>query len=178
MKTKLFIITGIMLTAMACSGPTARKPISKKTNVFLKESVQLNRSLNNREALLIQNFIAKDSTRVYKESSLGFWVSILNKNESDKYPKTDDIVTYNYEVYNLNNDLLYAKDSLQVKTYKIDKQDLEIEGIQQGIKLMQEGENAVFLFPSFKAYGLVGDGNKIGVNEPIKVIVELIKIQK
>jgi len=178
MKTKLFIITGLMFIAMACSGPMARKPISKKTNVFLKESVQLNRSLNNREALLIQNFIAKDSTHVYKESSLGFWMSILNKSESEKYPKTDDIVTYNFEVYNLNNDLLYTKDSLQVKTFKIDKQELEIEGIQQGIQLMQEGESAVFLFPSFKAYGLVGDGKKIGVNEPIKVIVELIKIKK
>jgi len=178
MKTRLFIITGIMLTAIACSGPTARKPISKKTNVFLKESVQLNRSLNNREALLIQNFIAKDSTHIYKESSLGFWMSILNKSESEKFPKTDDVVTYNFEVYNLNNDLLYAKDSLQINTFKIDKQDLDIEGIQQGIKLMQEGELAVFLFPSFKAYGLVGDGNKIGVNEPIKVIVKLIKIQK
>ena len=167
-----------MLVAMSCSGPTARKPISKKTNVFLKESVKLNRMLNSREVLLIQNFIAKDSVHDYKESSLGFWMSILNVNNSEIYPKTDDIVTYSYEVYNLNNELLYAKDSLQVKTLKIDKQELEIEGIQQGIKLMQEGEDAVFLFPSFKAYGLVGDGNKIGVNEPIKVIVELIKIQK
>lgn len=167
-----------MLTAMACSGPTARKPISNKTNVFLKESVQLNRSLNNHEALLIQHFIANDTVHVYKESSLGFWMSILKSNESDVYPITNDRVSYTYEVYNLKNELLYPKDSLAIEIVKIDKQELEIEGVQEGLKLMKEGENAVFLFPSFKAYGLVGDGKKIGVNEPIKVIVELIKIQK
>jgi len=178
MRTKLFLITGIILTTLSCSGPTARKPISKKTNVFLKESVKLNRSLNNHEALLIQNFIAEDSIRTYKESSLGFWVSISHRNDLEKFPQTDDIVSYNYAVYNLKNELLYAKDSLQLNTFKVDKQELEIEGIQQGIKLMKEGEDAVFLFPSYKAYGLVGDGKKIGMNEPIKVIVELIKIQK
>ncbi|MBL4744876.1 MAG: gliding motility-associated peptidyl-prolyl isomerase GldI [Flavobacteriaceae bacterium] len=177
MKVKLFLIA-ISLCFIGCNGPTARKPISKKTNVFLKESVTLNRYLNSTEALLIRKFIAKDSVHTYKESSLGFWLSIFNTKETGSYPMTDDLVRYTYEVYSLNNDLLYPKDSLHVKTFKVDKEELEIEGIQEGIKLMKEGEQAVFLFPSFKAYGLIGDGKKIGVNEPIKVIVELIKIQK
>ncbi|PCI35597.1 MAG: gliding motility-associated peptidyl-prolyl isomerase GldI [Flavobacteriaceae bacterium] len=179
MKINQFlIVVSIMMCAISCSGPEARKPISKKTNVFLRESVALNKSLNDREKLLITSFMDVDSTHIYKESSLGFWYAMIQSKKQGELPQTDDTVYYNFEVYNLKNELLYPKDSLNAIMYKVDKQEHEIEGLQQGIKIMKEGERAVFLFPSFKAYGLVGDGHKIGVNEPIKVIIELIEIKK
>ncbi len=177
MKINHFLII-VVLFAVSCSGTKARKPISKKTNIYLKESVQLNKRLNNQEGLLIKSFMDLDSTLTYKESSLGFWYAILQSNKEGKFPETYATVYYNYEVYNLNNKLLYPKDSVTLMTYKVDKQGHDIEGVQQGLKIMKEGERAVFLFPSFKAYGLVGDGKKIGGNEPIKVIIELIKIKK
>lgn len=178
MKTKNLLIILLVFAAMSCSGPVARKPISKKTNVFLKASVALNKTLNDRENSLVQTFMALDSLHIYKESSLGFWYAIEKSNLQGSNPVSDDIVLYTYEVYNLKNELLYPKDSMHANTFKIDKQSHKISGIQEGLKIMKVGEQAVFLFPSFKAYGLTGDGEKIGVNEPIKVIIELIKIQK
>ena len=40
------------------------------------------------------------------------------------------------------------------------KEDIEI-GLQNGIKLMKEGEEVVFLFPSHSALGIGGDSDKI-----------------
>jgi len=41
---------------------------------------------------------------------------------------------------------------------------------------MKEGEEAVFLIPSFKAFGVLGDRNKIKTNQPLIYTVYLKKI--
>ena len=50
----------------------------------------------------------------------------------------------------------------------------------QGLSLLQTmslGEKSLFLFPSYKAYGLLGDAKEIGVNTPLKIEIELIEIK-
>jgi FKBP-type peptidyl-prolyl cis-trans isomerase len=42
---------------------------------------------------------------------------------------------------------------------------------------MKIGETIKFIIPSFNAYDIVGDGNKIGINKSIISIVTLINIK-
>ena len=60
--------------------------------------------------------------------------------------------------------------------YKVDKEDF-IPALQDGIKLMKKGETIIFVIPSYRAFGVSGDGNKIGINQPIKSTVKLIDIK-
>ena len=62
------------------------------------------------------------------------------------------------------------------KNYKVDEEDF-IPGIQQGLKLMKIGETVKFIIPSFNAYDVVGDENKIGINKSIISTVTLINIK-
>ena len=73
--------------------------------------------------------------------------------------------------------MLYSKESLGVKKYKIDKEDF-ISGLQKGIKFMKVGEIITFVIPSYYAFGIAGDGNKIEVNQTIKSTVKLLNIKK
>ena len=41
---------------------------------------------------------------------------------------------------------------------------------------MKTGETITFVLPFYNAFGVLGDGNKIGVNQSIKITVTLIKI--
>ena len=43
---------------------------------------------------------------------------------------------------------------------------------------MKLGEIITFVIPSYRAFGLVGDEHKIGINKTIKSTVKLIKIIK
>ena len=70
--------------------------------------------------------------------------------------------------------ILYIKK--QEKSYKIDKEDF-IPALQDGIKLMKIGETITFVIPSYRAFGVTGDGNKIEVNQTIKSTVTLIDIK-
>ena len=54
----------------------------------------------------------------------------------------------------------------------MDKEEL-FQGLREGLKLMKAGEEVTFIFPSQKAFGYYGDGNKIGTNVPLIVNVNL-----
>ena len=56
--------------------------------------------------------------------------------------------------------------------------EIIFKGLREGLKIMKEGENVTFLFPSEKAYGYYGDQNKIKSNIPLICNVRLDSIQQ
>lgn len=175
MKYSLLLFSLLFLSS--CLNPTPRRPISHHTKSFLKESVDRNKRINVLEETAIKQYIAQDSTSVYKVSSSGFWFTFLNKvDEESPHPKIGDEVVINYEISNLRNQVLYSFSELTNISYVIDKEDVEL-GLQNGLKLMKVGEEAVFLFTSHNAFGLIGDKDKIGMNQPLIYRVQLINIK-
>ncbi len=172
---KLFFI---VIFCVACSKVTPRKPINPKasTTVF-SETVEESKVLNKIEDEKILQLIKRDSTKVYTVSPNGFWYTYIHKLEEDlQIPKTGDEVSLIYNITDLNDAIIYSKDELGIKNYKIDKEDF-ISAIQKGIKLMKVGETITFVIPSYNAFGISGDGNKIGINQSIKSTVTLISIK-
>jgi FKBP-type peptidyl-prolyl cis-trans isomerase len=78
-----------------------------------------------------------------------------------------------FDISDINGNILYKR---QERNYKVDKEDF-IPALQDGIKLMKKGETITFVIPSYSAFGITGDGNKIGVRQPIKSTVTLIEIK-
>jgi len=113
-------------------------------------------------------------------SSNGFSYYYKVKNDTiDYFPKTNDLVTFTYDIRTLKNDTIYSKSDIGVITYRVDKEKEELfSGLRNSIKLLKEGEVATFLYPSSMAYGYHGDNNKINTNTPIKSTITLLKINK
>ncbi len=174
---KNIIILIIVLVISSCSKPEPRKPIVRKTGSFLDESVKRNKEANKVEENILKLLMQKDSLHSYTNSENGFWYYYQIKDSLDlKSPIKGDKVLFTYDVKNLQNTILFSKDEIGNIDYIVDKQEL-ISGLQDGIKLMKEGEIVTFLFPSFKAYGYSGN-EKVKPNEPLIITVELIKINK
>ena len=55
--------------------------------------------------------------------------------------------------------------------YSVDEEDL-LPALREGIRLMRTGEIMVFLFPSYLCFGYQGDGEKIGINQPLRITIE------
>lgn len=176
MSYKYFIISLVFVFLFGCK-PEPRRPISVKSN-SLQKSIAFNRQLNKQEESIIVNYIAKDSLKNYLNSENGFWYTINNlKKKKEKTAKTNDIVIFALQIESFKGEVIYSFEELGNLRYKIDKQDL-IKGLQDGLKLMNEGDYFTFLFPSHKAYGYVGDEKRIGKNQPLVCKVKLIKINK
>lgn len=161
---------------ISCVNPEPRRPVSYRSGSFMKESVELNKQINALQSVAIKYYIAQDSVNDYLSSSNGFrYVYIRQIKEDRQQPRIGDEVFFEYEILDLSNAVLYSREVLSENRLLIDKEGAE-SGLQNGLKLMKEGEEIKFIFPSFKAFGFSGDQEKIGVNQPLIYKVTLNKI--
>jgi len=168
----------LMLLGFSCTKIQPRKPINPKPSTTLYfEAMQQNKILNKIEEDKILRLIKNDSTNTYIQSENGFWYTYINKIEENlAMPKKGDEAVLTYNITDLNDTIIYAKEELGIKNYRVDKEDF-ISGLQKGIKLMKIGETITFVLPSYNAFGITGDNNKIGINQSIKSTVTLINIK-
>ncbi len=175
---KFFILITTLVIATSCSKQQARKPISKTDGNFIKESIERNKKLIASEELLIDSIIKKDTLKEYIASNKGYWYKYITKIEEETAsPVKGDIAYFNYEINDLNNQIIYSKEELKPQIYLVDKQNIMM-GLRDGIKLMKKGETVTFLFPSHMGFGYHGDDNKIQSNVPLICTVELKDIKK
>ena len=173
-----FVYLIIFFGVISCSKQEVRKPISASSGHIMESTTALLKKINTVEEIKIINYIKKDSLHDYIRSSYGFWYHYIVKNQTDTItPSKEDVVSLTYDILDLSDQVLYSKEFIGVKEYIVDKEDF-IPGLQYGIKLMKEGESIKFIIPSFNAYGVLGDENKIGMNTSIISRVTLININK
>lgn len=158
----------------SCKEPEVRRPKQKSTTNFYKEVIEKNKQLIAQETTFIQNYIAKDTIVNYKTATKGYWYGYLTKVEENLPTATsEDIVEIDFNITDLEGSMLYPN---QKRKYKIDKEDF-IPALEDGIKLMKAGETITFVIPSYRGFGVTGDGNKIKPNQTIKSTVTLINIK-
>lgn len=170
----IFLLAGLM----SCEGPTPRHPVKRKTASSIQASIKRSKKLLALEENLIQVVISKDSLNTYINSNTGSWYYYNKKNEAADYtPQPDDLVTLTYNILSFTNDTIYKMEDVGILKYKVDKQEL-FPGLRNSVKLLKENETATFLFPSSLGYGYPGDGDKIGINMPLKSTIAVLKIEK
>lgn len=175
MKHSFYFILVILLV-VGCAEPEPRKPVVRKTSTFLKESIERNKVMNKSEEAELKRLIKEDSINTYITSPNGFWYYYQKRDSAaTKLPVKGDEITYQYKIDNIYGELIYSEEEIGERTYLVEKEEL-ITGLQDGLKLMKEGETVVFLFPSHKAYGYSGY-KKIGGNQPLKYTVTVKKIE-
>lgn len=172
------LLSLLLVLLVSCGGPEPRRPVKVKSGSFFKESIERNKELLAKEEKLIQSIIENDTAHQYKNSTTGSWYYYEAENlEATQTPQTDDLVTMKYAVFSLDNDTIYSEEEIGTITYKVDKQEL-FPGLRNSVKLLKQGETAVFLFPSSLGFGYHGDNDKIGVNVPLKTRISILNIEK
>ncbi len=175
MRIALYVFSCILLFS-SCKPSEARRPVQIKSGSFIDESINRNKELAAKEEAQIQKIITRDTINEYLTSETGFWYYYTKKDTvSYRTPKFGDQVSFNYNVKDLNGNIIYTRKELDTVIYRIDKEELFL-GLREGLKLMKEGEMVTFLFPSYQAYGYYGDDYKIGTNIPLITEVTLNNI--
>ena len=158
MKYSLFLFI-ISLILFSCGNGIPRKPVVRKTTSFMKESISFNKSLIADEEKVFKVIMEQDSLSTYITSSNGFWYKFEQKDSTSYLPKFGDQLTYTYQVYSIDNNIIYTSEEIGEQQYVVDQQEI-IEGLRNGLKLMNQGDIVTFLFPSHKVFGYLGDQKK------------------
>jgi gliding motility-associated peptidyl-prolyl isomerase len=148
-------------------------PVTRSSGEFLNASVARNKKLIKGEEGKIDSIIKSNPNVKYIASQKGYWYYYDTKNDRDTLrPKKGDVANFDYEIKDLDGNVIYSQLELKPQTYIVDKQNIMM-GLRHGIKLMHKNETVTFLFPSHMAYGYHGDNRRIGTNEPLICTVTL-----
>lgn len=174
MKFAPYTYLSVALMFVSCSQhQQARKPISQSSGSFMTESVERNKKLIAGEEGKIDSIIKSNPEIKYIASKKGYWYYYEIRNQNDTInPKKGDVAYFDYDVKDLNGNVIYSEVQLRPQVYYVDKQNIMM-GLRDGIKLMRKKEKVVFLFPSHMGYGYHGDNKRIGHNEPLICTVTL-----
>lgn len=176
-KLILSVAAGTILVT-GCTQQQARKPLSHSSGTFMKESVERNKKLIAGEEAKIESVIKKDAKSNYIATAKGYWYKYdVKSTATDSItPKKGDVAYFDYEVKDLDGNVIYTELELRPQVYLVDKQNIMM-GMRDGIKLMKKGEKITFLFPSHMGYGYHGDDRRIGHNQPLMVTIALKDIK-
>lgn len=106
------------------------------------------------------------------ETQTGLWYQILKDGEGDTFREKDKIIM-DYECSLLDGTRCYSSGDLGPREMILGRGEIEA-GLNEGLRLLKPGSEAILIIPPFLAYGLIGDRKLI---PPRAVLVYNIKIR-
>lgn len=170
----LFIpLAFVFLLAGSCKNESNKeKPIDWNT----EKSTKMNKQFSAEEEIEINLFLARKSEWKTQKTGSGLRYYIYEQGEGEP-PLPNDYVDIEYKITLLDGTECYATANDEVEEIKVDKAQVE-SGIQEGIKLMKQGDRAKLIVPSHLAHGIVGDMSKIPPVSTLLVDIHLVKIYR
>lgn len=171
---KIVGLFAVIVLLISCQNPKPRAPLNKKKSTFLISSAARNKRLFEEEELLLLQSAKNDSLHEFEKSSSGFLYAYEKKAAASvSLPKKGEKILFRYQIEDLEQNIIYDKNTLGIVEYSLDQEEL-LPALRLGLRMMKSGEVVVFLFPSYLCYSYQGDGDKVGVNQPLRFIIERI----
>jgi FKBP-type peptidyl-prolyl cis-trans isomerase FkpA len=168
----IFLHVIFILSIISCNTNREAKKVDMKP--VAKDLTELNRYLVQKDREIIENYIERKNLDM-TESPTGLWYLVKNEG-SGGFLADNDKIAMNYECALLDGTQCYSSDILGPKEIILGKTKLE-PGLDEGLRFLKPGAEAVFILPPFLAYGLIGDGNKIPPRATIIYSVKILPLE-
>lgn len=132
--------------------------------------VEGNKNIMRRENEEIQMFVKRYGWNMQRTPT-GLYIEVLEPGSGDHY-KENDPVTLEYRTFLLSGEMIYCSDSLGVKHFVVNRSE-EIDALHEAVQLLRPGAKARLVIPSYLAYGVAGDGDRIRGLHPIMMEIKL-----
>lgn len=156
MSFRYIAIFFLLLTLFSCNSGSEKQGAGFKPGK--NEMEDLNRYYILQDKERIQNYIERKNLSM-TESSTGLWYQILNEGEGAFFTDNDKVIM-NYDCSLLDGTMCYSSKLLGPKEVILGKSGMEA-GMNEILRMLKPGAEAIFIIPPFLAYGLPGDGKKI-----------------
>jgi len=132
----------------------------------------LNRYLVQKDRERIKNYIERKNL-IMSESPTGLWYQILKTGTGKNFTDNDRVVM-TFECSLLDGTKCYSSNVLGPKEVIVGKSVME-QGLNEGLRLLKPGAEAIFIIPPFLAYGFVGDRKMIPSRAVIVYYVNILQ---
>ena len=156
MRLRNIVILFTFLSLVSCRQKQGNIPIYSKPGK--NEMADLNRYLIQKDRERIKNYIERKNLKM-SESPSGLWYQIIKEGEGKNFTENDKVVM-DYECSLLDGTKCYSSRDLGPKEVVLGRSEME-QGLNEGLRLLRPGAEAIFIIPPFLSYGLVGDRKMI-----------------
>lgn len=167
--------TIIVFALLSCSNNEPRYAINhiKHSN---NNTPSILKNIIKEQNQIVDNYLTDYPGYNYINSKKGFWYYFNEEiKTTNKKAEFGDLIEFNYSVKGLDNNVIYDFQTVGNQNYIMDKQQI-ITGLNDALKILKAGEVGTFIFPSYKAYGIYGDLNKIPPNTAIICTIKVNSI--
>ncbi|MFA5618877.1 MAG: FKBP-type peptidyl-prolyl cis-trans isomerase [Weeksellaceae bacterium] len=171
------LVIGILILFTACQEKVVQYPVSYEDDreKFMEFSQDLNKEILREDNEIIENYIAGQAT-IFTKTTYGFWISNSGI-PTEEMAKSGDMIKFQYSVHDFGNNEIYSEDEIGIQTAVLGRTDLP-RGLHITLQMIEKGDSAIALLPSFLGYAFYGDKNKIGNNIPLIFKVKVLDIKK
>ena len=121
--------------------------------------VEGNKNIMRRENEEIQMFLKRYGWDM-RRTATGLYIEVLNPGNGELY-KENDPVTLEYRTFLLSGEMIYCSE--------------EIDALHEAVQLLRPGAKARLVIPSYLAYGVAGDGDRINGLQPIMMEIKILE---
>lgn len=178
---RVLLLAGIMsfgLLLVSCNN--SNKPtgyIAKKPKEIQKSPAKslekVNRYLLKVENQEIDDYVRRHHWNMHTTGS-GLRYSIVKKGNGPLI-KEGDRVTLKYNTFLINGKMVYSSLKLGPKVFEVGHGGVET-GLEEAVLYLHKGDKANIIIPSFLAYGLNGDGDKIPGRAIVIYTIEVVDV--
>lgn len=155
MTCRILIFVIFLLAICACR---SNPEINTGTPPGKSEMEDLNIYFVRKDKERIQNYIERRNLQMV-ESPTGLWFQIIKGGEGPTFRENDKVI-FNYECSLLDGTKCYSSEDLGPKEIILGRSEMEA-GLNEGLRMLRPGAEAIFIMPPYLAHGFVGDRKKI-----------------
>ncbi len=168
----LFLLIQVILYSCLRDTPEQNEKVKAIDEETL---ISTNRYIIQKEVERIGNYVKRRGWDMDTTKS-GLWYKIIKKGAGPDAVK-GKIATIEYEISLLDGTVCYSSEQSGLKQFAIGSGGVE-SGLEEGILLLNEGAEAIFILPPYLAYGIPGDQKKIPPNASLVYNLKLKNVEE
>ena len=172
----LVVVAAAVYYAVKVNTPDAAQIPSNlvETNKEQQQLLDFNHQMIAGETAEIEAYIKEQPFAIVKSDN-GFWYYIIDEGNGKSITKGSR-VCLDYSIEFLNGDLCYTSDDNGELCFTAGQRQVP-KGLDESVTLLKDGAEAMILLPSHLAYGVSGDGKKVGPYTPLVYIIHVSSVE-
>lgn len=164
----------LVLSSHSCKENNKKEVTFESEQEMREKLIEFNQNKVKAEDEIIADY-AKENYPNAQTSNTGIRYEIYSLSDNRKLDN-EDVAIVEYRINLLGGEEIYSTKKGGPEKIRVGHEDVP-SGLHEGLMLMASGDSAIFIMPSYRAYGFTGDQGNVPQNAILIYHIDLIDIE-